>query len=73
MHTRPRVEALEAREVPAVTVVVEARVKEPSRPPMNSLEVLEVKLFAPDALPSPIAHHMGDMVTRALTGQTHWE
>ncbi len=57
----------------AVTVVVEARVKEPSRPPMNSLEVLEVKLFAPDALPSPIAHHMGDMVTRALTGQAHWE
>ncbi len=57
----------------AVTVVVEATVKEPSQAPMNPLEILEVKLFAPDALPSPIAHRMGDMVERALRNERHWE
>lgn len=57
----------------AVTVVVEAKVLPPSRPPVNSLEVREVKLFEPSALPSPIAHHMGDMVARALEGVSYWE
>ena len=57
----------------AVTVVVEATVKEPSQAPMNSLEILEVRLFKPDELPSPLAHRMGDMLTRALSGQHYWE
>jgi hypothetical protein len=40
---------------------------------MNPLEVLEVGLFAPDALPSPMAHGNDDMVRRALAGTLYWE
>ncbi|MBL9037484.1 MAG: NUDIX hydrolase [Archangium sp.] len=57
----------------AVTVVVAATVSAPHRPPMNSLEIRDVGLFAPDALPSPLAHGMSDVVARALSGTRHWE
>ncbi len=57
----------------AVTTVVGALVSEPVRPPANPLEVREVGLFAPDALPSPLAHGNEDMVRRALAGTLHWE
>lgn len=57
----------------AVTLVVSARVSPPERAPMNPLEVLEVGLFAPDALPTPLAHQMTDVMKRALTGAPHWE
>jgi 8-oxo-dGTP diphosphatase len=57
----------------AVTVVVAARVALPSRPPMNSLEVLEVRLFKDDQLPSPLAHGMSDVLERAMKRQLTWE
>src|SRR3974390_470410 len=39
----------------AVTVAVECIVDAPARPPSNPLEITEVRLFAPDALPRPLA------------------
>lgn len=57
----------------AVTAVVAARVTSPQRPPMNPLEILEVRAFPPSELPSPLSHGMTDVVTRALSGSTHWE
>lgn len=49
----------------AVTVVVEVRVGEPSRPPMNRLEITEVGVFEDDALPLPLAMGMTDFVEAA--------
>lgn len=57
----------------AVTIVVRARVTAPRRPPANPVEILEVGLFAPDALPSPLAHGMTDMVEHARRGGGFWE
>lgn len=57
----------------AVTVVLSATVNEPVRPPMNPLEILEVRSFAPEALPSPLSHGNEDMLRRALAGELHWE
>ncbi len=57
----------------AVTIVVRATVSAPSRPPSNPMEILEVGLFEPDALPTPLAHHMTDMVGHALGGGGYWE
>ncbi len=57
----------------AVTIVVSATVSEPVKPPMNPLEILEVGSFASDALPSPLAHGLGDVLQRALAGDPHWE
>jgi 8-oxo-dGTP diphosphatase len=58
----------------AVTVVVGARVSLPTKAPMNPLEILEVGLFEPGALP-PLSHQMSDMLARALgeRGEAHWE
>jgi 8-oxo-dGTP diphosphatase len=49
-----------------VTVVVECEVGEPSHPPVNPLEITEVKLFAPSELPSQLAFGMQDMVAAAV-------
>jgi 8-oxo-dGTP diphosphatase len=49
----------------AVTVVVAMRTAEPSRPPVNPLEIREVRLFRDDELPSEMAMHMGDMLAAA--------
>ncbi len=57
----------------AVTVVVGATVEAPSAAPMNSLEIREARLFSPDALPSPLAHHMSEVVRAALSGTVTWE
>lgn len=57
----------------AVTIVVAARVSEPKRPPMNALEILEVKLFRDDELPAELSHGMTDMLTRARDGARYWE
>lgn len=57
----------------AVTIVVEAIVGEPSRPPMNPLEITEVKTFEPGDLPPELAHGMGPMLKNAVQGQTFWE
>ncbi|MEW5741311.1 MAG: NUDIX domain-containing protein [Myxococcota bacterium] len=57
----------------AVTVVVAARVGMPTRPPLNPLEILEVKLFAEDELPRELSHGMTEVLDRARKGQRHWE
>ncbi|MDP1922866.1 MAG: NUDIX hydrolase [Myxococcales bacterium] len=57
----------------AVTVVVSAQVSEPTRPPMNPVEILEVRCFKDDELPSPLSHAMDDMLRRARQGELHWE
>jgi 8-oxo-dGTP diphosphatase len=57
----------------AVTVVVGAQVSEPTRPPMNPVEILEVRCFKDDELPSPLSHAMDDMLRRARQGELHWE
>jgi 8-oxo-dGTP diphosphatase len=52
----------------AVTIVAEMRVKLPSRPPMNPLEIREVGLFRDDELPEELAMGMGDMLEAARRG-----
>ncbi len=52
----------------AVTVVVAALVREPSRPPMNPLEIREARLFREDELPSPLAMQMDDIFAAARRG-----
>lgn len=52
----------------AVTVVVRARVAEPSRPPMNPLEIREARLFREDELPQGLALAMDDMLAAARRG-----
>jgi 8-oxo-dGTP diphosphatase len=46
----------------AVTVVVECEVDEPTQPPMNPLEIREVRLFRADELPGELAFGMQDMI-----------
>ena len=57
----------------AVTIAVSAAVDHPSAPPMNPLEILEVGLFAPDALPDHLSHGLGDVVRRGATSPPYWE
>lgn len=57
----------------AVTVVVEARVSEVKQAPMNGLEVLEVRAFRDDELPTQLSHHMADMLEHARAQRTTWE
>lgn len=52
----------------AVTVVVTALVGEPTRPPMNPLEIREAKLFRADELPRSLALSMDDMLAAAMRG-----
>jgi 8-oxo-dGTP diphosphatase len=52
----------------AVTVVVEARITPPVRPPRNPLEILEARLFRPGELPTDFAMTMDDFVAAALRG-----
>ncbi|HEY8088725.1 MAG TPA: NUDIX hydrolase [Polyangiaceae bacterium] len=49
-----------------VTVVVECEVAEPSKPPMNPMEITEVRLFSPDELPASLAFGMQDMLRVAV-------
>jgi 8-oxo-dGTP diphosphatase len=49
----------------AVTVLVEARVGEPVRPPSNPLEIREVKLFREEDLPLELGMGMTDMLRDA--------
>jgi 8-oxo-dGTP diphosphatase len=49
----------------AVTVVVAAEVGEPTRTPVNPLEIREVRLFRDDELPDEIALGMGDLLAAA--------
>jgi 8-oxo-dGTP diphosphatase len=54
----------------AVTVVVEARIAAPVRPPVNPLEILEVRLFTREELPKELSHGMTVMLEDALAGRT---
>ena len=50
----------------AVTVVLECWVDRPVRPPSNPLEITDVALFAPEALPDTLAMGMTDMLRAAM-------
>ncbi len=50
----------------AVTVVVECWVDEPTRPPVNPLEIREVRLFRDHELPTELAFGMQDMIAAVL-------
>lgn len=52
----------------AVTVVVACAVGEPVRPPVNPLEIREVRLFQEADLPPDLAMGMRDMLDAALRG-----
>lgn len=52
----------------AVTVVVTAHIGEPTRPPMNPLEIREARLFRDDELPTGLALSMDDMLAAARRG-----
>lgn len=54
----------------AVTVLVEARIAEPSRAPSNPLEIREVRLFREDELPEELAMGMTDMLRDARAGRS---
>ncbi|AKT39808.1 NUDIX hydrolase [Chondromyces crocatus] len=52
----------------AVTVLVTAEIAEPTRQPINPLEIREVRLFTDDELPREIAHNMSDLLDAARRG-----
>lgn len=54
----------------SVTVVVSARVAEPSKPPRNPLEIREARLFRDDELPAELAMGATDMLAAARRGAT---
>ena len=49
----------------AVTVLVLAEIGEPTRPPINPLEIREVRLFRDDELPAELAMGMTDLLAAA--------
>jgi 8-oxo-dGTP diphosphatase len=57
----------------AVTVLVSAKVAAPVRPPVNSLEIAEVRLFETDELPTRLAHGLSDMLNDARNERRYWE
>jgi 8-oxo-dGTP diphosphatase len=57
----------------AVTVVVEAEIDAPAKPPENPLEVLEARLFARSEVPDPLSHNMTIMLADALSGRSRLE
>ncbi len=57
----------------AVTVLVQARVATPSRPPENPAEILDVALFAPTELPAELSHGNREMLDRARNQELVWE
>jgi 8-oxo-dGTP diphosphatase len=57
----------------AVTVVVEATIEEPERPPVNPVEILEVRLFDVSSLPPTLSHGGRDMLQNALSLALVWE
>jgi 8-oxo-dGTP diphosphatase len=52
----------------AVTVVVECRIGEPVKPPVNPLEITAVKAFREGELPEKLAFGMQDMLRVAIEG-----
>ena len=53
----------------AVTILVEARIAEPSKAPVNPLEIREVRLFREEELPVELAMGMTDMMRDARAGK----
>ena len=54
----------------AVTVVVRMRIERaPTKPPVNPLEILDVKLFREEELPTELAMQMTDMLDAARANQ----
>jgi 8-oxo-dGTP diphosphatase len=53
----------------AVTIVVACEVSEPVKPPMNPVEIVEVKLFRDDELPRELGMGMTDMLRVAVEGK----
>jgi 8-oxo-dGTP diphosphatase len=51
-----------------VTVVVRCEVAPPSTLPVNPMEIVEVGLFADDAVPATLAFGMQDMLADAMRG-----
>ena len=56
-----------------VSVIVRVRVSEPTRKPVNPLEILDVKAFHPAAVPRPLALGQDDMIDAALAGNLVFE
>ncbi len=52
-----------------VTVVVACRIDPPVRPPVNPLEIREVRLFASGELPTRLAFGMQEMLAAAIDGR----
>jgi len=52
----------------AVTIVVECEAAPPVRPPKNPLEIREVRLFAADEVPRPLAMGMDDVFDAVVAG-----
>lgn len=52
----------------AVTIVVAMEIEPPTRAPMNSLEIRDVRLFRADELPTDFAMGADDMLRDALRG-----
>ena len=57
----------------AVTIVVFATVAEPSRAPVNPVEIADVALFESADLPASLAHGMTRMLDDARAGRSFWE
>ncbi len=56
-----------------VSVIVRVAVREPTRPPVNPLEILGVRAFHPDEVPRPLALGQDDMLDAALAGNLIFE
>lgn len=57
----------------AVTVLVEATIVEPERPPVNPAEILEARLFDVSSLPPTLSHGGTDLLQNALSAALVWE
>ncbi len=53
----------------AVTILLRAQVSAPERPPMNALEIADVRLFTSSDLPSSLSLSMTDMLADARAGR----
>jgi 8-oxo-dGTP diphosphatase len=57
----------------AVTILVDATVAPPTQAPDNPLEILEVRMFTEDELPTDLSHGMSEMLSNARSGRAYWE
>lgn len=57
----------------SVTIVVGATIEPPTQPPMNSVEVREVRLFSDSEVPKNLSHGMTEMLENAKNRVHFWE